>query len=268
MQMSMLRVSHNQVLLMSLIVVAIMFLLANYFQQDKYPLIQNSLYYTDIFFIVISPLAIVFGAILVFRHGITGSHSIAWVFFLSGSVVWYAADLTYYHNSEYVINDNNSYLVDILYYSSYFLYLGFVLFYLKPRRKMISKKLVVIGIIISISFIVPSLYFVSQKQDPNAETTINLIYPFLDSMVFVPAFIGLVLFFRGQINFLWVTVTLGIIFMAIADTTFLIERCLEVFSPSSIANLFFAWKWLLFIFGAYNHIRIFGVTSDDLSVKQ
>ncbi len=268
MQASMLCALHDRSLLLSLIVVAIMFFLANYFQQDKYPLIQDSLYYTDIFFIVVSPLAIVFSTILVFRHGITGSHSIAWIFFLLGSVVWYAADLTYYYNSEYVINDNNSHLVDILYYSSYFLYLGFVVFYLKPRRKMISKKIVIVGIIISISFIVPSLYFVSQKQDTNSETTINLIYPFLDSMIFVPAFIALVLFFRGQVNFLWVTVILGIIFMAIADTTFLIERCLEVFSPSSIANLFFAWKWLLFIFGAYNHIRIFGVTSDDLSVKQ
>lgn len=263
-QNSVMRVSQNQALFASVVAVAIMFLLANYLEQEKYPIIKDSLYYTDIFFIVVSPLAIVFGAILVYRHGTTGSHSIAWMLFLAGSIVWYAADLTYYYNAEYVAQDNNTYLVDFLYYFSYFLYFGFMISYLKPRRKMISKKLIVAGAIISIGFIVPSLYFLSQKPDANTETTINLVYPFLDSMIFIPAFIALVLFFRGSVNFLWVTITLGIVFIAVADTTFLIERCLEIFSASSIANLFFAWKWLLFIFGAYSHIRIFGVTEDRL----
>jgi hypothetical protein len=262
MQNSMRHISQNQALFASMVAVAIMFFLANYFEQDKYPIIEDSLYYTDIFFITISPLAILFGAVLARRHGTTGSHSIAWILFLAGSIAWYAADLTYYINAEYSTVDNDTHLVDFLYYFSYFLYFGFMIFYLKPRRKMISKKMIIAGAIISISFIMPSLYFLSQKQDANAETTINLIYPFLDSMIFVPAFIALILFFRGSVNFLWVTITLGVVFIAVADTTFLVERCLEIFSASSIANLFFAWKWLLFIFGAYSHIRIFGATED------
>lgn len=258
----MMHISQNQMLFASMVVVALLFLLANHLEQEKYPIIENRLYYTDIFFIIVSPLAIAFGAILVYRHGISGSHSIAWILFLAGSIVWYTADLTYYYNAEYAVEDNNTYLVDFLYYSSYFLYFGFMIFYLKPRRKMISKKMIIVGTIISIGFIIPSLYFLSQKPDADTETTINLAYPFLDSMIFIPAFIALILFFRGSVNFLWVTVTLGIVFIAVADTTFLIERCLEIFSASSIANLFFAWKWLLFIFGAYSHVKIFGVAED------
>lgn len=260
--------SQNQFLLISITAVTAMFILASYFNQDEHPLIENSLYYTDVFFIVVSPLAIVFSAILVFRHGTTGHHSVAWILFLAGSIAWYVADLTYYYNAEYAAVNNDSYLVDYFYYLSYFLYFGFMISYLWPRRKIISKKLVIIGAIISISFIIPSMYFVLAKQGTdNSETTINLVYPFLDSMVFVPAFIALVLFFRGEVNFLWVTVTLGIICMAVADTTFLVERCLEIFSASSIANLFFAWKWILFIFGAYSHIRIFGATKNSLSTQ-
>jgi hypothetical protein len=243
-----------------------MFLIASYFHQDDHPIIENSLYYTDIFFIVVSPLAIVFSAILVFRHGTTGHHSIAWILFLAGSIVWYVADMTYYYGAEYATQNNDSYLVDFFYYLSYFLYFGFMLFYLKPRKNIISKKLVMIGAIISISFIIPGMYFISQKADTHeGETTINLVYPFLDSMVFVPAFVALVLFFRGEVNFLWVTVTLGIICMATADTIFLVERCLEMFSASSIANMFFAWKWVLFIFGAYSHIKIFGATKNSVT---
>jgi hypothetical protein len=248
-----------------MVAVAVMFILANYFHQDDHPIIENSLYYTDIFFIVVSPLAIVFSAILVFRHGTTGHHSVAWILFLAGSIVWYVADMTYYYDAEYATQNNGSYLVDFFYYLSYFLYLGFMISYLKPRRKAISKKLILIGAIISISFIIPSMYFISQKPaTDNSETAINLVYPFLDSMVFVPAFVALVLFFRGEVNFLWVTVTLGIICMAVADTTFLVERCLEMYSASSIANMFFAWKWVLFIFGAYSHIKIFGATKNSL----
>jgi hypothetical protein len=235
---------------------------ANIFQQENYPLVQDSIYPTDIFFIAVSPIAIIFAAILVARHGTTGNHSIAWILFLAGSIVWYAADLTYYYNSEYVAENNDSYLVDYLYYSSYFLYFGFMIFYLKPRKNKISKKIIVIGIIISAGFIAPSAYFIAQKPVvENAEIGINLVYPFLDSMVFVPAFIAVVLFFRGEVNFLWITVTIGVICMAVADTVFLVERCLEIFSASSMANLFFAWKWILFAFGTYSHIKIFGVKS-------
>ena len=253
--------SQKTALLAALFVMGIVYIGANIFHQEDYALIENSVYPTDIFFIIFPLVVIAFSAILVIRHGITGSHSKAWILFLAGSIVWYAADMTYYYDSEYVAENNENYTVDYLYYLSYFLYFGFMMFYLRPRKNKISKKIVFVGAIISLSFIIPSTYFVSQKTDSdNDETAINFIYPFLDSMVFVPAFVALVLFFRGEVNFLWVTITLGVICMAVADTTFLIERCYGVFSPSSIANLFFAWKWILFAFGAYSHIRIFGAT--------
>lgn len=254
-----LQVQQKSTLLTSLFVMGLVYFLANVFRQENYPLIKDSVYPTDIFFIVFSPLVIAFAAILVTRHGITGSHSVAWIFFLAGSVVWYAADLTYYYNAEYQVEDNGSYLVDYLYYSAYFLYFGFMIFYIKPRKNKISKRIILLGIVISASFIVPSTYFMLQKTDTDVEADINLVYPFLDAMVFVPAFVAVILFFRGEVNFLWITITLGIICMAVADTIFLVERCLHIFSASSLANLFFAWKWILFAFGAYSHIRIFGV---------
>ena len=256
------QISQKGALVSSLVAMGFVYFLAGIFEQENYPIVENSIYPTDVFFIAVSPIVIIFAAILVARHGITGSHSKAWILFLVGSISWYAADLTYYYNSEYVTENNNSYLVDYLYYLSYFLYFGFMLFYLKPRKNKITKKVIILGVIISTVFVMPSLYFISQKPiTDNAETGINMVYPFLDSMVFVPAFVAVVLFFRGEVNFLWMTITLGVICMAVADTVFLVERCLEIFSASSLANLFFAWKWILFAFGAYSHIKIFGIKS-------
>ena len=254
--------SQKGTLLAALFIMGFVYFLANVFNQENYPLIQDSVYPTDIFFIAVSPIVIVFASILVARHGKTGKHSISWILFLAGSIAWYTADITYYINAEYATENNESYLVDYLYYLSYFLYFGFMILYIIPRRNKISKRIVLLGILISASFIAPSLYFVSQKPaTDNVETGINMVYPFLDAMVFVPAFVSVVLFFRGEVNFLWITVTLGIICLAVADTVFLVERCLEVFSASSLANLFFAWKWILFAFGAYSHIKIFGAKS-------
>jgi hypothetical protein len=53
--------------------------------------------------------------------------------------------------------------------------------------------------------------------------------------------------------------------MAAADTIFLIERHYEVFSASSTANLFFAWRWILLIFGSYSHIKIFSTTKNSIT---
>lgn len=262
------QISQKWALISSIILMGFVFLAANVLQQENYPIIPDSIYPTDIFFVVVSPIVIVFSAILVARHGMVGNHSKAWILFLAGSISWYMADLTYYYNSEYIAQNNNSYLVDYLYYLSYFLYFGFMLFYVKPRKNKITKRIIILGVIISASFIAPSVYFISQKPiTDNTEVGINLVYPFLDALIFVPAFVALVLFFRGEVNFLWITVTLGVICIAIADTIFLVERYLELFSPSSFANLFFAWKWILFAFGAYSHIKIFGAIKDRL-IKQ
>lgn len=258
--------SQKTALLAAMFAIGAMYVGASIFHQEDYALIEESIYPTDIFFIAFPLVVIAFAAILVRRHGFVGSHSKAWILFLAGSIVWYAADMTYYYNFEYVVENNEDYTVDYVYYTSYFLYFGFMLFYVWPRKAKVSRKFVLLGAIISLSFIIPSMYFVSLKSDnDNDETMINLIYPFLDAMVFIPAFIALVLFFRGEVNFLWVTVTLGIICMAVADTTFLIERCYGIFSPSSIANMFFAWKWILLAFGAYSHIKIFGATKNGIT---
>jgi hypothetical protein len=51
---------------------------------------------------------------------------------------------------------------------------------------------------------------------------------------------------------------LSLICWAAADTIFLIERYYGIFSAGSMANLFYAWGWILLIFGSYSHIKIFG----------
>src|SRR5574339_762057 len=143
------QISQKLALSSSIILMGFVFLAANVLQQENYPIIPDSIYPTDIFFVVVSPIVIVFSAILVARHGMAGNHSKAWILFLAGSISWYMADLTYYYNSEYITQNNNSYLVDYLYYLSYFLYFGFMLFYVRPRKNKVTKRIIMFGCIIS-----------------------------------------------------------------------------------------------------------------------
>lgn len=255
----------KEFLLFSLVLVGAIFLLANFFHEDDYPLIENEFYYTDIFFVTVPIVAVAFSIILVIRHGTTGSHSKAWILYSAATIIWFVADQMYYYFGEYTVENNNSYLVDFFYFTSYFLYFGFMIFYLIPRKNKITKKNILFAASVSTSFIVPAFYFfMKSPSNDNFETTINFVYPFLDALVFIPAFISVILFFRGQVNFLWITVTLSLICMAAADTIFLIERYHQAFSASSIANLFFAWRWLFLIFGSYSHIKIFGATRNHM----
>src|SRR5574339_10108 len=104
--------SQKIALLVALFVMACVYAGANIFHQESYPIIENSLYPTDVFFIIFPPVVIAFAAILVSRHGRIGSHSKAWILFLAGSIVWYAADLTYFYDSEYAAENNETYTVD------------------------------------------------------------------------------------------------------------------------------------------------------------
>ena len=256
----------GEFLLLSLVSVAAIFLFAGFFHEDEYPLIKDRFYYTDIFFVTVPLIAVAFSIILVIRHGLTGRHSKAWLLYAAATIIWFVADQTYYYFGEYAAENNNSYLVDLFYFTSYFLYFGFMIFYLSPRKNKITKKIIFSSALISTSFIIPAFYFLTQNApSDNFETTINFIYPFLDALVFIPAFISVILFFRGQVNFLWIAITLSLICMAAADTIFLIERYNQVFSASSIANLLFALRWVLLIFGSYSHIKIFGVTKNSMT---
>jgi hypothetical protein len=260
------KLSQKEFLLFSLVSIVVIFLLAGFFHEDDYPLIEDQFYYTDIFFVTVPIIAVAFSIILVIRHGLTGNNAKAWILYCAATILWFAADQTYYHFGEYAAENNNSYLVDSFYFVSYFLYFGFMIFYLIPRKNKITKKNILLSATISTSFIMPAFYFFIQSAPSgNFETIVNFVYPFLDALVFVPAFISVILFFRGQVNFLWITITLSLICMAAADTIFLVERYYGVFSASSAANLFFAWRWIFLIFGSYSHIQIFGATKKSVA---
>lgn len=76
--------------------------------------------------------------------------------------------------------------------------------------------------LIAVSILIPSLYMTIDNNSDESKFAIILgaIYPIADAIILVPALIGIFLFFRGEVNFLWTLLLIGILFEVIADTGF------------------------------------------------
>jgi len=150
-------------------------------------------------------------------------------------------------------------LADVFYISGYpFLFL-FSIYYLKPFNKLISRKMILITSLIAVSVLIPSLYMTMDNNSAESKFTIALgaTYPVADSIILVPALIGIFLFFRGEVNFLWTLLLIGILLEVTADTGFQYFTLNNLYYTGHPTDILFIWSYLIFSFGVYNHIQIF-----------
>jgi len=76
-----------------------------------------------------------------------------------------------------------------------------------------------------------------------------------------------VLFFRGQVNFLWIMILLGTILDIIADTGYLTFSIEETYYPGHPIDILYICTYVLYAFGALSHIRLYKKRKPDLKSK-
>lgn len=254
------QLSQREFLFFSIVATGAIFLGADLANQEKHPLMEDRFYFTDVLFVVIPAIVIILSISLAIRHGVTGNHSIAWILFVAATVSWFVGEQTYVYGNEYSSDDFSQYTSDFFYLLAYPIYFAFAIFYLRPIRRKISKRLVIVTSLVASTLAIPTFLFVWDKPvEDDIELLVNVGYPILDGLLLVPAFIGVTLFFRGAVNFLWTAITIGLIIQVIADTTYLLEEYKGVYYPGSMADLFYIWTYVLFAFGVYHHIRLYKI---------
>jgi len=129
---------------------------------------------------------------------------------------------------------------------------------------MISKKMIVITSIIAVVVLIPILYMTIDNSSDESEFTIILgaIYPIADAIVLIPSMIGVALFFRGKVNFLWSLLFIGMLVEVVADTGFQYFSLDGSYYTGHPINILFLWSYLLFSFGLFDHIKIFKKSHD------
>src|SRR5260370_1287652 len=82
------------------------------------------------------------------------------------------------------------------------------------------------------------------------------------SIVLIPSMIGVALFFKGKVNFLWSLLLIVMIFEVVADTAFQYFSLDNSYYTGHPVDILFLWSYLLFSFGLYDHIKIFKKSHD------
>ena len=65
--------------------------------------------------------------------------------------------------------------------------------------------MILVAILVSTTLVIPTIYLTFEGEEELDDLTIFLyaIYPILDGIILAPSIIAVMLFFRGQVNFLW-----------------------------------------------------------------
>ena len=221
---------------------------------------------TDFTYIPVAGTLVVLSIIISTRFRKTGDHGKAWLLFLGIAVSWFIAETTWTVYELVFHQDPFPSPADAFYLIGYpFLFL-FSIYYLKPFKKIISNKMIISASLIAVSVLIPNLYMTVDNNSDESKFAIVLgaIYPVADAIVLVPALIGIVLFFRGEVNFLWTLLLIGILFEVIADTGFQYFTLDNSYYTGHPIDILFIWSYIMFSFGVHSHIQIFK-KSDKIS---
>ena len=258
---------NKNVLIFSFIAVVIIYLIGNIINQEQFPITED-IFMTDVLFIVTPVMVIGLGAILVLRYGIKGNHSIAWILFTLAFASWFAGEMTYSYDQEYDFEDISTFTSEFFFIAGYPLFLAFTIFYLKPRKKIITKNIILLSSLVGLLLVIPTLYLTFDVGDEvlsDIEIFLFAMYPILDSIILVPAIIAAILFFRGQVNLLWTMVMFGTIFLVLADTSYLVFLVEENYYPGHPLDILYIWSYILYALGAYSHIKLYKKSESNFS---
>lgn len=235
--------------------VAAIVIVANWFSQDIAGIVVNVMY------IPVTITLFGFSIINFRKYGRVGKHGVAWLFFTIGTGAWFVAESLWMIFDLILHIDPFPSVADIFYILGYPMILIFSIYYLIPLKKAITKKMYLAGATIAIIVLVPTIYItVSENFESDfnyLDEIVSITYPVLDAAILIPSTIGVFLFFRGEVNFSWTMILLGIILMSVGDTAFyFIESAGEYYTGHPMEIAFF-WAYLLLLFGVYNQNLIF-----------
>jgi len=246
-------------LVYSLLIVGFIFLIANLLHEENYPLIENR-YPTDILYVIVPAITIILGMILSVKYKGKGNHGKAWILLTFAVSSWYVGEMTFAYDNEYDVEDIATFTSDIFYIIGYPLFFAFAVYYLKARKRVITKKMILAASVVSLVVVVPCLYISFDLEDEEIESidiVMISIYPVLDGVILAPALVGMMLFFRGQVNLLWTLMMLGLLCDVVADTLYMSSYIDDSYYPGHVSDIFYIWSYVLFAFGFYSHLKLY-----------
>jgi hypothetical protein len=237
----------------SLIVIAASLIVANLIGKETAILVGN-LGYTPIT-ILMTSLTIV----MAIKFRTKSTHGLAWLMFLACAVSWMIAEHVWIVEELVLHVKPFPSSADIFYVLGYAFLILFTIYYMRVVKDAITKKMILISVMASISLLLPSLY-ITMYENSDVEGIAFLLafaYPVLDAIVLVPALTGIMMFFKGEVSKLWTFFSLAIVSLAAGDTGFLLTQMNGSYYTGNPVDILLMWSYVLFSFGVYSQYKLF-----------
>ncbi|MGQ0376754.1 MAG: hypothetical protein ACT4OW_04525 [Nitrososphaerota archaeon] len=243
----------EQKIFLIIISVAAVNLISNYFGEEAAILVGNFMY------IPAAGSLVGVSILVLYRLGTSGKHGTSLIALVGFAICWFIAEMVWTVQELYLKIDPFPSTVDIFYLVGYPFLLMFLISYLEPLKKGITKEMLAISSVATMILLASSLYVILAEESDLEPFEFALVtgYPIADAIVLVPSLIGVVLFFKGKVNFMWTLVCLGIISLYIADTSFLYTQVEESYYTGHPLEMLFQWMYFLIAYGMYDYMRIF-----------
>ena len=245
--------SSMQKIFFVIICVAAINLIANYFGEETATIVGNLMY------IPAAGSLLAVSIIVLQRLGTSGKHGTALIALVGFAICWFFAEIIWILQELYFKIEPFPSTADLFYLVGYPFLLMFVISYLEPLKDGITKEILALAILAAIIVLVSSLYVVFNEDEElsNYEFALLAGYPIADAIVLVPALLGVVLFFKGKINFMWTLFFVGIISLYVADTTFLYTQLEDTYYTGHPLEMLFYFMYFLMAFGIYDYMKLF-----------
>jgi hypothetical protein len=247
------KLKSNRYLVFSLLASGFPVLIANFLGK------HIALITTDILFLPLSGMLVAVSIMITTRFKGKGSFGTGYLCFCGFATMWFVAELIW------AISELSNHfspfpqLNDYLYLAGYPLLLAFTFYYLKPVESAISKKMLGLAALTSLTFLTPTFYTV-YSYNPNASLSQMIwagSYPIADAILLFPTVIGMMLFFKGDVSLLWSLMFFAILLNIIADSGFFYLDVDKSYYSGSPIDILYLWAYVLFSFGLYSHIKVF-----------
>lgn len=234
-------------------IIAALIVISNYFD------VQYSILVSSYVNLAITTLLVVFSAVLLIKYGIKGDFGKAWLCFFMFVILWFVAERIWMIDELVYHVDPWPSKADFFWLAGYLPYFAFAIFYLRPFKKLISNKLLisVFGSVAVLAILLTHYTTLQQSDLSYSDMLLGLSYPLFDSFLLAPITLGLFLFVRGQVSFVWACSMFGMMSFVIADYGFLIFSLDESYHTGHLIDIPYLWAYLFFLFGVVSYAKIF-----------
>ncbi|MBS3922693.1 MAG: HAMP domain-containing histidine kinase [Nitrosarchaeum sp.] len=212
---------------------------------------------------IVVGILILFSLLLTIKlHKQNHFQSKAFMLFTIGVSFWFVADQIWViYENIYDIDPFPS-IADIFYIGAYPFFVGFLLLSLKPIKKLITKKIWLFALLLSLSLVIPSVIACFNSLDEEeggldvVSKSILLSYPILSGFQLAPAIVGILFMVKKGISYSWMLMLLAFLIYSISDTFYLFSELENTYHDGHPVDLMYLYSFILLIFSVHNRIKI------------